>query len=58
MKKVAVNLDHSFEPQMTYVAPSRARSPNGLKEDTTGMKPREIALSSYLTIPSGSSIVC
>jgi hypothetical protein len=26
LEKVVVNLDHSFEPQMAYVAPSRARS--------------------------------
>jgi ATP-dependent DNA helicase PIF1 len=31
LEKVVVNLDHSFEPQMAYVALSRARSLNGLK---------------------------
>lgn len=31
LEKVVVNLDHSFEPQMTYVALSRARSLNELK---------------------------
>ncbi|KAM0698007.1 hypothetical protein Q7P36_002861 [Cladosporium allicinum] len=31
LEKVVVNLDHSFEPQMAYVALSRARSLNELK---------------------------
>jgi hypothetical protein len=31
LEKVVVNLDHSFEPQIAYVALSRARSLNELK---------------------------